>query len=123
MKTYVRAKLHGVRVKDKSLHYDGSVAVGTDLLAAAGMEPFERVDVVNLANGCRWSTYLMPDDRPGWFSLNGGGARLGEVGDECVLMVWVQAEAFPGALAVHVGRGNKVLREARYGCGAAAPGP
>jgi aspartate 1-decarboxylase len=115
MRTFVAAKLHGIVVRDKSVKYHGSVAVGRDLMEASGMKPFERVDVVNLTTGARWTTYILPDDRPGWFSLNGGGARLGELGDECVLMTYVQAEVFAGALAVHChGPKNAILDTIHY---------
>lgn len=87
MKTFVSAKLHGIRVTDKSVEYHGSVSICPKLLAAAGIEQYEQVHVVNLNNGNRWVTYAI-EGEIGAFTLNGGGARLGEIGDSCVVMTY-----------------------------------
>lgn len=114
MKTFVGAKIHGIRVTDKSVEYNGSVSVCQRLLAEAGMEAFERVDVVNLTTGARWTTYLLPDEQHGRFSLNGGGARLGEIGDQCVLMTWNEEESFSGAQVVFCDESNHIRERMSY---------
>jgi aspartate 1-decarboxylase len=114
MKTFVGAKIHGIRVTDKSVEYNGSVSVCQHLMAEAGMEPFERVDVVNLTTGARWTTYLLADERVGRFSLNGGGARLGEIGDQCVLMTWNEEEFFSGAQVVFCDESNQIRERMSY---------
>jgi aspartate 1-decarboxylase len=113
MRRWIAAKVHGVRVTDKSVRYVGSVTLCSGLMRAADMEPYEAVDVVNLSNGQRWTTYLLPG-QPGVFTLNGGGARLGEVGDECVLMTFRSGERFQGAPVVMVGPGNVAARNLFY---------
>lgn len=87
MRCFVRAKIHGITVTDKSVEYHGSVSIGRDLLEAARIDPYERVEIVNLTNGQRWATYAIPAPE-GEFTLNGGGARLGENGDRCVVMAF-----------------------------------
>lgn len=113
MKTYVSAKLHGLVVTDKSVEYHGSVTIGADLLAAAGIEEYEQVHVVNLTNGHRWVTYAVPGP-DGVFTLNGGGARLGEKGDKCVVMAYDVSEYYEPATVVHVDANNVPKDKFKY---------
>lgn len=96
LRSYVTAKIHGIAVTAASVEYHGSVTIAGELLDAAGIDPYERVFVVNLNNGARWDTYAIPG-APGVFTLNGGSARLGVPGDRCVIMTYGLAEAAPGA--------------------------
>jgi aspartate 1-decarboxylase len=112
MKVFLSAKIHGLRVTEKSLHYQGSVAICRDLLKAAKIEPYEQVHVVNLANGERWITYAIPGEE-GAFSLNGGGARLGEIGDVCIVMTFEMLKEFKPAWVVHCDEQNRAAK-ARY---------
>ncbi|MEZ0248474.1 MAG: aspartate 1-decarboxylase [Thermoproteus sp.] len=84
MPVLLRAKAHGLRVTGKNLHYEGSLTLGRDIISAAGFYPFERVEVYNVTNGARFSTYVIegPD---GVVELNGAAARLGEVGDVLIV--------------------------------------
>ena len=54
-----KSKIHRVRVTESDLNYIGSITVDEDLLEAAGMEPFERVQVVDIDNGARLETYTI----------------------------------------------------------------
>jgi len=113
IRTYVSAKIHGITVTAASVQYQGSVSIGSDLLAAADIEPFEQVHVVNLNTGDRWVTYAIPAPERA-FTLNGGGARLGVVGDRCVVMTYAQADdRFPGAKVVFCDAENH-FRRGRY---------
>jgi len=84
-------------------------------MAAAGIAPFEQVHVINLTNGQRWITYAIRAER-GVFSLNGGGARLGEPGDKFVLLTYDQwrAQDYPGATVVHCDDENKIASLGHY---------
>ena len=113
MKVFLSAKIHGVRVTDKSLHYHGSVAICRDLLQAADVTPYEQVHVVNLTNGERWITYAIPGES-GTFSLNGGGARLGEVGDVCVVMTFQMSKTYDPARVIHCDERNRIAEAGRY---------
>jgi aspartate 1-decarboxylase len=95
LRTYVHAKIHGLVVTAASIEYHGSVSIGSDLMDHAGIEPYEQVDVVDLNNGNRWTTYALPGP-DGVFTLNGGGARLGCVGDVCVVMAYETSGAYQG---------------------------
>lgn len=107
MKMFVAAKLHNLHVTDKSVDYHGSVSIAASLLAAADISPYEQVHVINLANGNRWITYAVPAEE-GMFTLNGGGARLGEIGDCCVALTYRQEEAFSGAAVVYCTSDNQI---------------
>lgn len=107
MRTWVAGKIHGIRVSEKHPDYHGSVSIARDLMVAAGIEAYEQVHVINQANGNRWITYAVPG-APGEFALNGGGARLGEIGDPCILITYVTADEFPGAPVVFATDDNAV---------------
>lgn len=82
----LRAKLHQVRVTHCQRDYVGSIAVDLDLMEHVGMLPLEEVDVVNLENGNRWSTYLLPAARGSLrVCPNGGGAMLCGPGDRLII--------------------------------------
>lgn len=82
-----KSKIQRLTVTDKNLRYEGSLAVDAKLLSAADILPAEVVQVVNVNNGNRFETYAIRA-RPGSGAcvLNGGAARMGEVGDELIVM-------------------------------------
>lgn len=78
-----KSKIHGATVTDTNLRYEGSLTLDETLMEAADILPYERVQVVNLNNGERLETYVMPGKRgSGVVCLNGPAARLGQVGDK-----------------------------------------
>jgi aspartate 1-decarboxylase len=113
VRTFVAAKIHGIIVTDKSVVYHGSVTIDAALMAEADIHPYEQVDVVNLSNGARWTTYALPGGE-GVFTLNGGGARLGEVGDRCVVMTYRTEGVFSGARVVQIAADNRTWAIAWY---------
>lgn len=90
-KTMVSGKIHRARVTAADLHYVGSITVDLDLLDAAGIEPFERVQVVDIDNGARLETYTIAGARgSGEIQLNGAAARLVNPGDLVIIMAYQQ---------------------------------
>ncbi|MBX9639120.1 MAG: aspartate 1-decarboxylase [Mycobacteriaceae bacterium] len=80
------AKLHQVRVTHCERDYVGSIAVDMELMEQVGMLPLKEVDVVNLENGNRWSTYVLPAARCSQrVCPNGGGAMLCEPDDRLLI--------------------------------------
>src|SRR5438046_715307 len=73
------------------LHYEGSITIDTELLTAAGILPFERVQVVDIANGTRFETYAI-EGRAGsrTVCVNGAAARLVQVGDPIIVISYAQ---------------------------------
>lgn len=80
-------KLHRITVTESNHDYVGSITIDSQMLSAVGILPLEEVEVVNINNGERWSTYVLPGE-PGLRRVcpNGGGALLCKEGD--ILIVW-----------------------------------
>jgi aspartate 1-decarboxylase len=88
METVLKAKIHKAVVTESELDYQGSIAIGQNLLEASGIRPYEQVLVANFTNGSRWWTYAIPAD-DGVIGLNGGSARMGVVGDVVAIFAFV----------------------------------
>ena len=83
----LRSKIHRARVTDANLDYVGSIEIDRDLLTAADILPFERVQVVNINNGARFETYVMEGEQ-GIICVNGAAARLAHPGDKIIIMAY-----------------------------------
>jgi aspartate 1-decarboxylase len=91
----LRAKLHQARVTGADINYAGSITIDTTLLEQVGMFPHEKVLVVDIENGARFETYIIPGPPDsGEIHLNGAAARLVSVGDRIIIMAFSLA-AFP----------------------------
>lgn len=85
----VSGKIHRARVTSADLHYVGSITVDEDLLDAAGIDSYERVQVTDIDNGARLETYTIPRARgSGEVQLNGAAARLVQPGDLVIIMAY-----------------------------------
>ena len=113
MKEYIQSKIQNIHVTDKSLHYDGSVTICSHLLAQVNIEAYQKVDIINLNTSDRWSTYVIPGEE-GVFELNGGGARLGEIGDPCVVLSYNYSFQFDGANVIFCDKYNKLTKFIKY---------
>jgi len=92
----LKAKLHQARVTGAHLNYVGSITIDPELMAQAGVYPFERVLVVDIENGQRFETYTIAGEPGGRaFELNGAAARLVSVGDRLIVMAFALVEAPP----------------------------
>lgn len=88
---FLKAKLHMGSVTQSELWYDGSCAIDTDLLKLAGMREFEKIDIYNVSNGERFSTYIIcAEAGSGTISMNGAAARLCQVGDRIIIATYGQ---------------------------------
>jgi len=78
-------------VTEANLHYVGSITIDAALMECAGILPFERVQVVDVANGARFETYVVEGTpRSGTICLNGAAARLVHVGDPVIIIAYAQ---------------------------------
>jgi aspartate 1-decarboxylase len=109
----LRAKLHRATVTEADLHYEGSCGIDEALLEAADMKPFEKIELYNVNNGERFSTYIITAPRgSGAISLNGAAARKAHVGD--LLIICTYAPMTEGQIADHtprvvlLGEGNRI---------------
>ncbi|WP_243027036.1 aspartate 1-decarboxylase [Thermus albus] len=83
------AKIHRATVSHADLHYVGSVTVDQDLLDAAGILPYEQVDIYDITNGARLTTYALPGERgSGVVQVNGAAAHLVRPGDLVILVAY-----------------------------------
>lgn len=89
MTNMLKAKLHLAAVTQAELHYDGSCAIDEDLIEAAGMREFERIDIYNVTNGERFTTYIIKGERGSkMISMNGAAARKVHVGDRVIIATY-----------------------------------
>jgi aspartate 1-decarboxylase len=78
LRTFVSGKIHRLRVSALNPMYNGSCLICPDLLAAAGIQPFEKVEIYSLTSVARIATYVFPGAAKGEFALNGGAAFTSE---------------------------------------------
>ena len=112
-RTMLRSKIHRIAVTERNLHYEGSVTLDASLLAAAGALPYERVDVYDVTNGSRFSTYFIEGEADsGVCCINGAAAHLVKEGDLLILCTYgefTDAEALiHSPRVVLISEGNKV---------------
>jgi aspartate 1-decarboxylase len=108
LRTYLIGKVHGVRLTDKHIDYQGSITLSREYLQAAGIGTHEAVQVVNLSTGDRLWTYVLVTDEPKTCILNGGAARCGEVGDPLIIMAFAQSDRPLTPRVVVVGADNGI---------------
>ncbi len=111
----LKSKLHRVTVTEANLNYIGSITIDEDLLDAANMIEFEKVQVVDINNGARLETYIIKGERgSGVICLNGPAAHLVAPGDIVIVMSYAlmdfeEAKHFTPALVFPDTRTNRLL--------------
>lgn len=89
--TLLKGKLHMATVTQAELWYDGSCAIDADLVKLAGLREFERIDIYDVDNGERFSTYvILAEAGSGTISMNGAAARRVQVGDKVIIAAYAQ---------------------------------
>lgn len=109
----LRAKLHRATVTGADLHYEGSCGIDETLLEAADMREYERIELYNVNNGERFSTYAIKAPRgSGAIALNGAAARKAQVGDLLIICTYApysEAQALDHKpTVVLLGEGNRI---------------
>lgn len=83
----MQSKIHRAVVTAADLNYVGSITLDPNLMTAAGLLPWERVQIVDIENGARFETYVIPGRLgSGDVQLNGAAARLVQTGDHVIVM-------------------------------------
>lgn len=109
----LKGKIHRARVTHAELDYEGSCAIDEDFLELSGIHEYEAIDIYNVDNGERFSTYAILAERgSGIISVNGAAAHRAKPGDKLIICayVWMSEEerlAHRPKL-VYIGEGNKV---------------
>ena len=89
MRTMLKGKIHRARVTDSNINYEGSITIDRKLMDAADILPYEQVDVVNVNNGARFTTYAIEGEH-GEICVNGAAARLAVKGDIVIILCYHQ---------------------------------
>ena len=85
-RTMLKSKLHRVHVTHAELHYEGSCAIDDDLLDAADIREYQQIDIYNISNGERFTTYAIRAQRgSGVISVNGAAAHKAKPGDLLII--------------------------------------
>lgn len=92
--TMMKGKIHRATVTQADLHYEGSISIDRDLLDLSGILPNEQVDILNITNGERFTTYAITAPRGSkMFGLNGAAARRVQLGDKIIIIAYAQMDA------------------------------
>ncbi len=87
----LKSKIHRATITEANLHYIGSIGIDEDLMEAARLVEFEKVQVLNINNGERLETYVIKGERGrGMISLNGAAARKAVAGDLIIIAAFAQ---------------------------------
>lgn len=115
----LKSKIHRATVVQAELNYIGSITIDETLMEKAGIQEYEKVQIVDINNGSRFETYVISGQRDsGMICLNGAAARMVSVGDKIIIMCY--ATMTPEELkenpprVVFVNEKNQVSRVTRY---------
>ena len=116
MRWMFKSKIHRATVTEAELHYEGSITIDEALMEAADLKSGERVQVVNVDNGERFETYVIPGQRnSGVICLNGPAARKAVVGDTIIiisyaLMTEEEMQQYR-PVVLHVDKHNRIVKK------------
>ena len=115
MRVMMKSKIHRATVTQADLHYVGSISIDRDLMDAADLLEGEQVAIVDITNGARLETYVIPAPRgSGTIGINGAAARLVHAGDLVIIISYgmfddAEARALKPRIA-HVDETNRVVK-------------
>ncbi len=113
-RTMLKSKLHRVRVTQSELHYEGSCAIDDTLLEAADIHEYQQIDIYNVTNGERFTTYAIRAERDsGTISVNGAAAHKANPGDLLIIATYasyneIELKKFAPQL-VYVDGDNRII--------------
>ncbi len=112
-RTLLRSKIHRATVTEANVDYEGSISIDRDLMDAADIAEFEQVHVLDVDNGSRLVTYVIPAERgSGEICINGAAARLVDPGHLVIIVAYEQvpSDEVEGytARVVHVDAQNRI---------------
>ena len=92
-RTMLKSKIHRARVTDCNIDYEGSITIDINLMKAADILPYERVEVLNVNNSARFSTYAIEGEMgSGDICLNGAAARLASKDDIVIILTYQEVQ-------------------------------
>ncbi len=108
LRTFLRAKLHRAAVTEADPDYEGSISIDRALCREAGLLEFEQVDIYDINNGARFTTYVIYGEA-GQIKINGAAARLVDVGDRVIICAYLGLQ--PEEIGKHAARIVQVSTE------------
>jgi aspartate 1-decarboxylase len=91
--TILKSKIHRATVTEADLNYEGSISIDESLIKEANIIPYEKVDVLNINNGERFSTYVIKAKAgSGEIKVNGAAARMVQKGDKVIVIAYVSCD-------------------------------
>lgn len=117
--TMLKGKIHRAVVKQAELNYVGSITVDPELMEAAGIFEYEKVQIVDVENGSRFETYTIAGEPgSGMICLNGAAARMVQTGDHVIIMSYCELSPEEAKehkpYVVFVDEENQIKNVARY---------
>jgi len=115
-RTMLKSKLHRVQVTHAELHYEGSCAIDETLLEAADIHPYQQIEIYNVTNGERFTTYAIRAARDsGMISVNGAAAHKAQPGDLLIIASYavyneIELQKYAPCL-VYVDAANRIQRQ------------
>lgn len=115
-RTMLRSKLHRVTVTRSDLHYEGSCAIDEALLEAADIREYQQIDIYNVSNGERFTTYAIRGERnSGMISVNGAAAHKAAAGDILIIATYavyneLELHKFQPRL-IYVDQHNRIIQQ------------
>ncbi len=91
MRVMLKSKIHRAHVTDANIGYEGSITIDKKIMQAADILPYEQVQVLNINNGARFTTYAIEGER-GEICINGAAARLAVKGDVILVLSYCHLE-------------------------------
>jgi aspartate 1-decarboxylase len=116
MRTMLKSKIHRATVTEGNINYEGSITIDRMLMEAADILPYEQVQVLNINNGARFSTYTI-EGKPGSgeICLNGAAARLAVKGDLVIILTYTEVPEEEARdyqpIIVHVDKNNAIVKD------------
>ncbi len=113
-RTMLKSKLHRATVTHSELHYEGSCAIDEALLDAANIQEYEQIQIYNVTNGARFTTYAIRATRgSGTISVNGAAAHKANPGDVIIIATYAVYNELELARyqpeLVYIGEGNRIV--------------
>lgn len=114
LKEYLYGKIHRATVTEANLNYVGSITIDKALLVATGIRENQKVEILNINNGERFSTYVIEGkENSGVICLNGAAARKAEIGDKVIIVAYAllndEEEQTHKPKIAHVDNQNKLI--------------
>jgi aspartate 1-decarboxylase len=119
VRTFLNSKIHKATVTDSRIDYEGSCVIDSVLLNAAGIKPYEKIDIYNITNGERFSTYAIEGEADtGTICINGAACHKATINDKIIICTYADlAEAEylnHKPTVIHVDNRNKIMECESY---------